>query len=331
MNILVTGGGGFIGAALVRRLVELNHQVTSFSRSDYPELKQIGVETIKGDLTDLNAVKTACVRKDIVFHVAAKAGIWGPYFEYYQTNVQGTKNILQACLMEQVKYLVFTSSASVVFKGNKLEGANESESYPANPLSSYTATKALAEQNVLEANSPELSTLSLRPHLVWGPGDRHIIPRIIQRAISGKLRLIGTGQYLIDTTYIDNCVSAHICAATAIKNNPDVPGKPYFISNGEPFPVQEFIKAVLKSANIFPVKKFLSFRSAYIAAGLLEFIHKIFRIKSEPQLTRFLVRELCTSHWFDISAAKEKLGYVPEVSIKKGFEQLADWFSQQEV
>ncbi len=328
MNVLVTGGGGFIGSALVSRLLELNHQVTSFSRCDYPELRQIGVKTLKGDLTDLNDVKIACAKKDIVFHVAAKAGICGPYKNYYQTNVLGTKNIIKACSVEKVKYLIFTSSASVVFAGKNLEGADESLSYPAKPLSNYTATKALAEQAVLAANSPELSTLSLRPHLVWGPEDRHIIPRIIQRAQSGKLRMIGSGQHLIDTTYIDNCVSAHICAAAALKNNPDAAGKVYFISNGEPIPVREFIKNILKSANLAPVKSTLSFTPAIIAAGLLEMAHKLLRIKTEPQLTRFLVRELCTSHWFDISAAREKLGFVPEVSIKSGFDQLAKSFPE---
>lgn len=331
MNVLVTGGGGFIGSALVSRLLELNHQVTSFSRSDYPELRKIGVETIRGDLTDLNAVKTACAQKDIVFHVAAKAGIWGPYKKYFQTNVQGTNNIIKACLSEKVKYLIFTSSASVVFDGKNLNGADESLSYPANPLSNYTATKALAEQSVLAANSPELSTISLRPHLVWGPGDRHIIPGIIQRAKSLKLRMIGPGQNLIDTTYIDNCVSAHICAATAIKRNQDAQGRAYFISNGDPIPVREFINTILKSANLPQVKSSLSFRPAIIAAGFLELVYKLLRIKTEPPITRFLVRELGTSHWFDISAAREKLGYVPEVSLKTGFEQLACWCQQQEI
>ena len=255
MNVLVTGGGGFIGAALVKKLVDLDHKVTSFSRSDYPELKQISVNTIKGNLTDQNAVKAACAKKDMVFHVAAKAGIWGQYKDYYQANVRGTENVIQACLKQNVKYLIFTSSASVVFNGTNLEGVDESLPYPTQALSNYTFSKALAEQIVLNTNSSKLKTLSLRPHLVWGPGDRHIIPRIIKRAKSGKLRKIRNGQHLIDTTYIDNCVSAHICASKAMIENPESAGKAYFVSNGEPIPVWEFINNLLKSANLKPLGK----------------------------------------------------------------------------
>jgi nucleoside-diphosphate-sugar epimerase len=330
MNALVTGGGGFIGAALIKQLVKNGYQTASFSRGDYPDLRRYGVEFFKGDLINQEAIKRACSNRDIVFHVAAKAGIWGAYPEYYKTNVQGTQNVVKACLAQDVKYLIFTSSASVVFNGKNIEGANETIPYPSRSMSHYTATKALAEQSVLKANCYELKTLSLRPHLVWGPGDSHIIPGIIARARSGKLRRIGKGDELIDTIYIDNCVLAHLCAAEAIKHNPEVAGKAYFITNGEPLPVWDFINGILESACLPSVENSVSFSTALIAAAFLELVYKAFAIKNEPYLTRFLVHQLCTSHWFDISAARKQLGYVPKISINKGFKQLASWFCEQE-
>ena len=280
-------------------------------------------------MTDPEAITKACWRKDIVFHVAGKAGVWGDYPEYYKPNVQGTQTVVNGCKLQEVKYLIFTSSASVVFNGKNIEGGNETLPYPSRSMSHYTATKALAEQYVLKTNCSELKTLSLRPHLVWGPGDSHIIPGIVARARSGKLRRIGEGKNLIDTIYIDNCVSAHLCAAEAIKQNPNAAGKAYFITNGEPLPVWDFINGILKSACLPAVENSVSFRTALIAAGFLELVYKTFAIKKEPHLTRFLVHELCASHWFDIDAARKELGYVPKISFTNGLEQLASWFRQQ--
>jgi len=330
VKALVTGGGGFIGAALSKQLLKNGYETASFSRGDYPELRQLGIEVVRGDLTDPEAVTKACAGRDIVFHVAAKAGVWGAYQEYYRSNVGGTQNVVSACMLQGVKYLIFTSSASVVFDGKNIEGANEMLPYPVRPMSHYIATKALAEQYVLKANCSSLKTLSLRPHLVWGPGDNHIIPGVIERARSGKLKRIGEGKNLIDTIYIDNCVLAHLCAADAIKQNPNAAGKSFFITNDEPLPVWDFINGILKSTSTAPVENSVSFKTALMAATILELFYKTFAIKKEPHLTRFLVHELCTSHWFDISAARNQLGYVPKISINKGFKQLASWFCEQE-
>jgi nucleoside-diphosphate-sugar epimerase len=328
MRVLVTGGGGFIGGALVRQLLTMGYKVASFSRGDYPELGEAGVEAIRGDLADPEALTRACANRDIVFHTAALAGVWGPYRDYYLANVKGTENLVNACLTQGVNRLIFTGSASVVFGGTGIEGGDESLPYPSRPLSHYTATKALSESCVLEANSPKLKTLSLRPHVVWGPGDRHIIPRIIKLARSGKLRRIGNGCHLVDTTYITNAVSAHLCAAEAMARHPAVAGRAYFISNGEPTPIWDFVDRILGAAGLSPVRAAVSPRVALLAAGILESIYNILGIKSEPRLTRFVVRELCTAHWFDLSAARTLLGYVPRVSIQEGLERLAAWFRQ---
>jgi nucleoside-diphosphate-sugar epimerase len=311
MKALVTGGGGFIGSALVRELVSQGFSVTTFSRGYYPAPDNIGVVRKRGDLTDIEAVLDACDGMDIVFHVAAKAGMWGSYKDYYATNVLGTENIVSACREKKIKWLIYTSSASVVFYGSDIEGSDESLPYPDRPLSHYTATKALAEKYVLNADSDTLKTISLRPHIVLGPGDNHLVPEIIAQASVGKLRRIGNGKNRTDISSIENVIAAHLCAAQAIIKNPEASGKAYFISDGEPVILWDQINIILKDAGLKPVTKSMPEKTAYIFAALSEFLYKIFRIKKEPRLTRFLVRELSRSHWFDISAARKMLNYEP--------------------
>jgi nucleoside-diphosphate-sugar epimerase len=188
---LVTGGGGFLGRAIVERLRARGDHVRSFSRGEHPELADMGVETLRGDLADADALEQACCNCDVVFHVAARAGVWGRYRDYYETNVRGTENVLRACRTQAVARLVFTSSPSVVFSGGDMENIDESVPYPPHFHSHYSETKALAEQKVLAANGGELRTVALRPHLIWGPRDNHIVPRLVARARAGQLRRVG--------------------------------------------------------------------------------------------------------------------------------------------
>lgn len=199
---LVTGGGGFIGRAVIDRLLERQISVRSLTRGDHPDLRERGVTVIRGDIADPDAVHDAVRGCDVVFHVAAKAGVWGDYDSYHQPNVMGTNHVIAACRKHGVSRLVFTSSPSVVFDAADMEGVNESAPYPKKHKSHYSATKAIAEQAVLSANNAQLQTVALRPHLVWGPGDNHIVPRILAQGRSGKLRRIGRGNPAVDTTYI---------------------------------------------------------------------------------------------------------------------------------
>lgn len=322
MNALVTGGGGFIGAALVHELVKRNFNVTSFSRGDYPELRKAGANTIRGDLSDVDSLLMASERTDIVFHVAAKAGVSGNYKDYYRINVTGTENVINTCKTNKIKYLVYTSSASVVFTGKDICGKDELLPYPRHHLSYYSETKALAEQIILQSNSSMLRTLSLRPHLVYGPGDNHLLPGILIRARSGKLRMIGDGRNLIDVSYIDNVVSAHLNAAMALINNPGVAGKAYFISNGEPVRLWDFLGMMLEMTNNPPITKSVPTRVAYLFSVLTEVLHKTLAGNREPLLTRFLVRELTCNHWFDISNARKDLNYSPEISNIEGIRKM---------
>ena len=324
-QVLVTGGGGFLGRAIVDHLLAAGFAVRSFARGDYPELRQRGVKVIRGDLTDPEAVKRACDGCAVVFHNAAKAGVWGDFDSFYRPNVVGVKNILAACRSVGVGRLVFTSSASVVFGDADMEGADESVPYPAHPRSPYTATKAEVERLVLAANSPALRTLSLRHHLIWGPGDTQIITRILAQARAGKILRVGDGKNIIDTTYIDNAAAAHLLAAAALRDNPHASGRAYFISNGEPVNLWDFVNRILAMAGIPPVRRGIPKSVAVLLGTVIEKIHLTMNLEGEPRMTRFLAEELSTSHWFDISAARRELKYEPQVSMEEGLRRLQAW------
>ncbi len=329
MRSLVTGGGGFLGGAIVRRLRARGDEVRSFSRGDYPELRSLGVEVIRGDLADSAAVLSAVQGCDVVFHVAAKAGIWGPHEDYYRANVIGTQNVIAACHRGHIDRLVYTSSPSVVFNGQDMEGVDESAPYPRHFEASYPQTKAQAEKLVLKANSDALATVALRPHLIWGPGDQHLVPRIIARAKVGALRRIGRRPLLVDSVYVDNAAQAHLLAANRLRPGAAISGKAYFISQGEPRPLWGLINMILEAAGVPPVTRHVSPRLAYAAGWFYEKMYRLLRKQAEPPMTRFLARELSTAHWFDISAARRDLGYQPEVSFEEGVSRLAEWLATQ--
>lgn len=325
MKVLVTGGGGFMGMALIKRLISEGHKITSYSRREYPLHWALGISSIQADIRDLGELEKACKGKDIVFHLAAKVGIWGNYDSYHSTNVSGTFNVIKACRKQGVGRIVFTSSSAVVFDGSDMEGIDESCPYPDNQGSHYASTKAMAERLIIEANSEKLRTISLRPHLVWGPYDTHLIPGVLKRARSRKLRRIGDKEHFIDTTYIDNMVDALMLAADALEKKPEAAGKILFITNGEPARVWDFVNSIIQIAGYPPVQKKIPEKIAFFAAGVSEWFHKFFNIKSEPFMTRYAIKEICTNHWFDISTAKEILGYNPKVSYAEGFKYLKDY------
>jgi len=327
MKALVTGGAGFLGRAIVERLVARGDEVCSFSRGDYPGLQTLGVKVMRGDLGDRQSVIAACHGCDVIFHVAAKAGVWGCYDDYHRPNVIGTENVLAGCKAHGVGRLVYTSSPSVVFDGRDMEGVDEQVPYPERYQAPYPRTKAIAERMVLAANAPNLATVALRPHLIWGPRDNHLVPRILQRA--GSLRRIGAEDKKVDSVYIDNAADAHILAADRLDVGSHVAGRAYFISNDEPRGVWKLINGILKAGGLPPVERRLSRTAAMGAAAVMEAVYRVLGIASEPPLTRFVVRELTTAHWFDISAARRDLGYVPRVSIDEGLGRLAAWLRRQ--
>ena len=322
-KVLVTGGGGFLGKAIVRRLVDRGDQVRSLARNFYPELEKMGVDQIQGDISDSETVARACDNRTIVYHVAAKPPPWGRYADYHQTNVVGTQNVIDSCLDQNQSNLIFTSTPSVVHNGKDIEGADESMPYPKKFSGHYAKTKAIAEQLVVKAARNKLKTIILRPHKIWGPGDNQILTRLVARA--HKLKQIGHGNNLIDVTYIDDAADAHILAADKLKEHPDLSGNIYFISQGQPVLAWYMINEFLKAAGCSPVKKSVPFRIAWVTGALLEVIYKVLHLSKEPYITRFLVETVSQSNWFTINAAKRDLGYTPQISIDEGLRRLEEW------
>ncbi len=323
MQILVTGGGGFLGKAIVKRLLKEGCRVRSYSRGDHPELRDLGVRTIRGDLADRKAVIRSLEGCEAVFHVAAKPGIWGSYATYHAVNVAGTENVIDACLKTGVSKLIYTSSPSVVFGGHSMEGVDESVPYPRTYLASYPKTKAMAERAVLFANSPSLATVALRPHLIWGPGDPNFLPRLMERRKSGRLARVGRTPHLVDSIYIDNAVEAHLLALRHLHPGAAISGKPYFISQGHPMDIGDLMDHILAAAGLAPIHRTLPENLVYTAGWFLECIYGILKIEREPPMTRFLAKQLSTAHWFDITAARNELGYAPNISMEEGFRRLA--------
>ena len=270
MKVLVTGGGGFLGKAIVAKLLERGDAVRSLARGDYPELDAWGVETMRGDLADPEVVMRAIEGRDIVFHVAGKPGMWGPYEAYRLTNLVGTDNVIAACRSHGVPRLVYTSTPSVVHAGGDIEGANESLPYAQRFEGPYPETKAEAERHVLAANDEQLATIAIRPHLIWGPGDNHLIPRLLDRARSGRMRYIGREDKLIDTLYVDNAVDAHLAAGDRLAPGAACAGKAYFVSQGDPWPASRITNAILEAAGLPPVTKRLPVWLAYTVATLAD-------------------------------------------------------------
>ncbi|MGM0642915.1 MAG: NAD-dependent epimerase/dehydratase family protein [Thermodesulfobacteriota bacterium] len=326
-NALVTGGGGFLGKAVVKKLVEKGAGVTSLSRSRYQDLSDMGVRQIQGDICDPGVVARTVEGIDTVYHAAARAGVWGKWEEFYKPNVLGTKTLVKACLEKKVSRFIYTSSPSVVFDGTDMEGVDESVPYPEKYCGYYPETKAMAEKIVVEAARNGLCSIILRPHLIWGPGDTHLVPGIISRA--KRLKRIGPADDLVDTVYVDNAADAHLLASDRLAENSGLSGNIYFISQNEPVSKWDMADAFLEAAGLEPIKGRISGKTAYLAGWMLEMVYTLFRIQSEPPMTRFVAKELATSHWFDITRAVTDLGYEPRVSIREGLFHLKQWLQPQ--
>ena len=323
MRALVTGGGGFLGGAVVRALLARGDEVVSLARGDYPALRALGVRTERGDLADPAAARRAADGCDVVFHVAAKAGIWGTAADFERSNVLGTRSVLQACRQLGISRLVHTSTPSVVHAGGDIAGGDETLPYATHFTSDYPRTKAVAEREVLAASDGTLATVALRPHLVWGPGDTQLVPRILSRARAGRLRFVGGGDAVFDTTYVDDAVGAHLAAADRLAPGAACDGRAYFVSSGDPRPVREVVNAILAAGGLPPETRSVPLPVAEGAGVVAEAVWRLLRRTDDPPMTRFLARQLATSHWFDISAARRDLGWEPTVGLDEGFRRLA--------
>jgi len=329
-RVIVTGGGGFVGKAVVRLLLARGIGATVIGRNDYPDVVEMGATVVRGDIRDRQFLTTVFRDHDTVFHVAAKAGIWGDYQDYFSINVQGTENVLAACRSNAVKRLVYTSTPSVVFRGGDLTGVDEGAPYAVQFLCHYAETKVLAEKMVLGANCRQLLTTALRPHLVWGPGDTNLIPRLLARGRSRQLKIVGSSDNLVDISYIDNVASAHLLAAENLENAASAAGQAYFISQGEPVNLWNWINELFSRLEIPPVTKQVSFGKAYAAGFVFEKLYSLFGRSEEPPMTRFLAEQLAKSHWFSMAKARRNLGYNPAVSTAEGVDRLVAWLRENQ-
>ncbi len=328
MKTLVTGGGGFLGLYIVEQLLQ-NHDVRVFCRGSYPALAELDVDVINGDLRDTDALSAACDRIDAVFHVAAVPGVWGRWKHYHSINTAGTQNLLTAARSAGVTRFIYTSSPSVVFGGEDHVDANESLPYPSTWMTHYPHSKALAEQAVLAAATNEFRTVSLRPHLIWGARDNHLIPRLLQKARSGRLRRVGDGNNVVSLVNVENAARAHIQVEESLRESETCSGRAYFINEPESVNLWDWIDEVLSLAGLAPVRKSISAGSAYRIGAVMEALWTVLPLKGEPPMTRFVAKQLAGSHSYSIAAAQRDFGYEPLISMEEGLRRLkADIESQ---
>lgn len=338
MKALVTGGGGFVGKELVRMLLARGDTVRVLARGDYPELRAWKVETVRGDIADAAAVKQAVRGMDVVFHVAAKAGIWGDPEEFERSNVTGTQNVIDACIEGAVERLVYTSSSSVTFAGKDAIDADESMPYPAKHLYTYGRTKAEAERRVLAANGTPhkdasgkklptvLLSCALRTPLVVGAGDPHLVPLLLKRARAGRIAILGHGDNRLDITFVENAAHAHLLAADALAQpNPKPAGKAYFIANGSPVNPWQWTNALFREVGVPEITRRVPVGLAVAVGAVAELVWRVFKLKGEPLMTRFAALQLATSRTYTLKAARADLGYEPIVDEAEGTRRIVAW------
>jgi 2-alkyl-3-oxoalkanoate reductase len=320
--VLVTGGTGFLGRAIVDRLLSQGRPVAVAARTPAPDLQARGVRFIRVSLDDAVGVREACRGMRAVFHVAAKVGVWGRRADFFRANVLGTRAVIDGCRIHGVGRLIHTSTPSVVYNGRDLAGVDESLPLTTRCPSYYPLTKAAAEAEILAAHGPALRTVALRPHLIWGPGDPHLVPRLLARARAGRLRIVGEGRNRVDMVHVENAADAHIAAERCLAGDAPAGGKAYFITNGEPVVLWDWINGLLAALGEAPVTRRISLRAATALGFACEAAWSLLPLPSDPPMTRFVAAELAKDHWFDISAARRDLGYAPRVGMEQGTSEL---------
>lgn len=311
MKVLVTGGGGFLGRYVLKLLLARGDHCVSFQRTFHQDLQKHGVEVVTGSLTSREDVDRAMAGCDAVIHIAAKAGVWGSRKLYWDVNVTGTKNVLESAKQSGVSAFVHTSTPSVVFNGGSFQGEDESLPYGCNWLCHYAESKAEAEALALSMDGDGFRVCALRPHLIWGIGDPHLVPKVLAMARSGKMQIVGDGGNRVDVTRVENAAKAHVQALDALQAG-RCGGKAYFLSQGEPVYLWEWINSLLTRLDLPRVEKCVSLKSAYRAGWVLEKLWSGLRLRGEPPMTRFVAVELAKDHWFSIERSRRDFGYNPE-------------------
>ncbi len=328
MRALVTGGGGFLGRRVVELLLQDGHEVRFLARSAYPEVEALGATGFQADLRDTEALGPALQGIDTVFHVASMTGFWEKKGAgvYWAVNVDGTNSLLGAMEAAGVPKLVYTSTPSVVGYERDIRGGGQDLPYPDKHLSIYPESKAAAEREVLSANSRHMATVALRPHLIFGPRDNHLIPRFIERASQGSLPIVGEGTAQMDLTFVDNAAWAHLDAAKALTDyTAPCAGRPYFISNDEPVVFYEWLNEVLIELGHKPVSRRLPLGLVRGLGRVLETLWDVLPLPGEPRITPFIADGLARHHWYDMEPAKRDLGYRVRVPMAEATRATVEW------
>lgn len=320
MKVLVTGATSMLGRATVEALLARGDDVSVLQRRP----SGLPCREVLGDIADAPVVRRAAAGQDAVVHLAAKVGVTGRWSAYAAANIEGTRNVLDACRNESVSRLVHVSSPSVAHTGSSLVGAGAEPAVPTLARGHYARSKAVAELDALAADSAELAVLVIRPHLVWGPGDTQLVGRIVARAKSGRLPLIGSGAALIDSTYVDNAAAALVAAVDA---GSTARGQALLVSNGEPRPIAEILSRLCRAAGASEPRGRVPVPVAWLAGAACEAAWTASRRADDPPLTRFLVEQLSTAHWFDQRRTRDLLCWRPHVSLDEGFSRLAVWYA----
>lgn len=324
LKALVTGGAGFLGAHLVQQLLDTGlYDVTILDIRDTGRCK---APVVVADLRKQEEVTRALAGVDVVFHCATATPTGENTVNkqlMYSVNVDGTKNVIQACLDNKINYLVFTSSSSVVFDGKPLHFVTEDHPYAAKPMDYYTQTKIMAEQLILEANGKGgLSTVALRPSAIFGEGDLVMVPTAIRQARLGKLKyIIGDGTNMIDWTYVGNVAQAHVDAAAALLDpvrGPKVAGRPFFITNQDPRRFWGMMGDICEGLGYPRPHIHLPFLLVLVIAGIFEYVVRPLVRPFKDLRSDFTVSRVwiaTTPRTFSSKAASEELGYKPRVGM----------------
>jgi len=327
MKALVTGATGFLGGALARRLHSLGWEVAAQGRdpSALKALEAQGIRALRANLEDSRAMLEACRGQEIVFHSAALANDWGRPEAFYNANVLGTQNVIRGCQEHNIKLLVHVSTPSIYFRFAPRLNVKETDPLPP-PVTEYARTKRLAEDEVDKAFLDGLPTVTIRPRAIFGPGDRIILPRLINRLQRGILRIIGDGQNLADMTYIENVVDSLLLCAEAPTH---ALGKKYNITNGEPVRLWTMVEKLCQRLDLkYPTQR-LPYPLVDKIAGAMEFVARLMPDQPEPPLTRYSVAMISLTTTLDITAARRDLGYTPRVSNEEGFEKFVEWWKKK--
>lgn len=326
MKVLVTGASGMLGAAVARTLADRGDDVTVMQRRS----AGLGLREVLGDVADAEVVRRAVTGQDAVVHLAARVNVTGAWAEFERANIGGTSSVVAGCLAEDVSRLVHVSTPSVAHLGSSLVGVPAGPADSIRARGNYARSKAIAEQIALAA-AGDLAVVAIRPHLVWGPGDTQLVGRLVQRAKTGRLPIIGSGAALVDTTYVSNAADALVAALDRCDL---VSGRALVVSNGEPRPVAELLADICLAAGVAPPSRHIPPALASAVGSIAEVIwssplvgDRSARVSQDPPITRFVAEQLSTAHWFDQRETRSALGWTPRLTLDEGLVELARWYA----